>query len=182
MAEKKTNQITVQKVAKNYDKVLSAFGGMVGGKALSHFLDKAITSAPVQGLVGIELSEDLSKYVKPLVVTGTGLTLFAASKNPHLKYAGIGVASMGLSDLANVITGKDYLAGLQGVGFGDQDDYDMIDINTGQTIAPAPELDLPDLTGQQTIGSDGSVVLDVDDYEEVPDDEYDEYNEELDVA
>jgi hypothetical protein len=37
-------------------------------------------------LLGIELAENISKVANPLIVTGTGLTIFATSKNQHLKY------------------------------------------------------------------------------------------------
>ena len=151
MSEEKKN-ISVQKVAKNYDKGLAVFGGMAAGKLGLHFLDKAITSPPVQGLLGIEITENLSKYAKPLIITGAGLTTFAMSKNPHLKYAGIGCAGIGMSDLVNALTGKDYLAGLDGVrGFGNQNDFDIIDINSGQAIAQAPALNLPILSGDEDV-------------------------------
>ncbi|MCF6183102.1 MAG: hypothetical protein L3J56_00505 [Bacteroidales bacterium] len=140
--------VTAKKVLGNYDKMLAAFGGMVAGKTLSHFLDKAITSQPVQGLVGVELSENLSKYVKPIAVTGAGMVTFAVSKNQLLKYAGIGCAGIGVSELTNVMLGKDYLAGLSGAnGFGNNDDFQIIDLETMQTIPPAPSLELPILSG-----------------------------------
>lgn len=185
MAEEKSkNTVTVKKVIKNYDKVLAAFGGMAAGKLLSHFLDKAITSAPVQGLVGVELSENMSKYVKPLVVTGVGLTAFAMSKNQHVKYAGIGCSAIGAGDLVNVITGKDYLAGINGAGgFGqpdNADDFQIIDLDTMQPIPPAPALDLPILTGSEGIGTDNEPY---DEYEE-PYEEKDFYvmDDELEAA
>jgi len=159
MSEKKTN-ITVQKVAKNYDKGLAVFGGLAIGKMMSHFLDKAITSPSVSGLLGIEVSQNLKKYVKPLIVTGTGLTAFAVAKNSHIKYAGIGCAGIGVNDLVNTVTGKDYLAGIEGGDtFENQDNFEMIDIESGERIPPAPMLELPDLDG---LASD---VAD-DDYEE----------------
>ena len=161
MAENKKNSITVQKVAKNYDKGLAVFGGMAAGKVLSHFLNKAITSPSVKGLLGIELAENVSKFAKPLIVTGTGLTAFAMAKNQHVKYAGIGCAGIGMSDLVSVATGKNYLEGLNGAyGFGNQD-FEIIDINSQQAIAPAPSLDLPELMG---VGMGADTVIE-DDYE-----------------
>ncbi len=152
MKESNTKSVTAKKVLGNYDKMLAAFGGMVAGKTLSHFLDKAITSQPVQGLVGVELSENLSKYVKPLAVTGVGMVTFSVAKKPLIKYAGIGCAGIGVSELANVILGKDYLAGLNGVnGFGNNDDFQIIDLETMQNIPPAPALELPILSGDQDV-------------------------------
>ena len=144
--------VSAKKVLGNYDKMLAAFGGMVAGKTLSHFLDKAVTSQPVQGLVGVELSENLSKYVKPIAVTGVGMVTFSVAKNQHLKYAGIGCAGIGVGELANVILGKDYLAGLNGVnGFGNNDDFQIIDLESMQTIPPAPALELPILSGDRNL-------------------------------
>jgi len=143
-------KVTFQKVAGNYDKMFAAFGGMVVGKALSHFLDKAVTSPPVQGLLGVEMSENLSKYVKPLVVAGVGMTTYAVSKNQHLKMAGIGCAGIGVSELANAALGKDYLAGIAGLGT--QDDFEIIDINSGMPIPPATSFELPELKG--TMGAE----------------------------
>jgi len=139
----------IKKVAGNYDKAFSVLGGMIVGKGLEKLLDKTITSPTVQGLVGVELSKDLSKYVKPLIVTGTGLAVFTMSTNEHLKYAGIGMSGIGLSEIANVVTGKDYLA-----GFGENGDYQYVDIQTGRTIPPAPQLELPELTGLAVLGAD----------------------------
>ena len=152
MAEEKKNTVSVKKVVKNYDKMFAAFGGMAGGKLLSHFLDKAITSAPVQGLFGVELSEKVSKFVKPLIVMGVGLTTFSMSKNQHVRYAGVGCSAIGAGDLVNTITGKDYLSGIEEVyGFGqsegDDDDFQIIDMETMEPIPPAPALDLPELEG-----------------------------------
>lgn len=183
MAGNKKSTITVQKVAGNYDKGLAVFGGMAGGKILSHFLDKAITSPSVKGLLGIELAENVSKYVKPIIVTGTGLTAFAISKNQHLKYAGIGCAGIGMSDLVSVATGKDYLAGLDGAyGFGNQD-FEIIDINSGEAIPPAPALDLPELMG---VGMGADTIIE-EDYENTYNENADEdagldVFEELDAA
>jgi hypothetical protein len=147
MADKEKNPVTVKKVLGNYDKVLAAFGGMAAGKLLSHFLDKAITSQPVQGLLGVSLSENLNKYLKPLLVTGTGLVTFQMSKNQYLKYAGIGCAAVGVSDVINVVTGKNYLAGITNAkGFGNPE-VKLIDLETGQAIPPAPSLELPELKG-----------------------------------
>jgi len=158
--------VTAKKVLGNYDKMLAAFGGMVAGKTLSHFLDKAITSQPVQGLVGVELSENLSKYVKPIAVTGTGMVTFAVSKNQLLKYAGIGCAGIGVSELANVMLGKDYLAGLSGTnGFGNNDDFQIIDLETGQNIPPAPALELPVLTGDTAMTNSESYQEQTEDVE-----------------
>ena len=155
MADEKKNPVTVKKVIGNYDKVLVAFGGMAAGKLLSHFLDKAITSQPVQGLLGVSLSENLSKYLKPLIVTGTGLVAFQMSKNQLLKYAGIGCAAVGVSDIINVITGKNYLAGITGPkGFGENSQIKLIDISNGREIEPAPALELPDLTGARNLGAE----------------------------
>jgi hypothetical protein len=173
--KKNTNQVTVNKVVKNSDKALAVFGGMAAGKLLSHFLDKAITSSPVQGLIGIEISQNLSKYVKPLIVTGTGMTTFVMSKNQHIKYAGIGAAGIGMSELVNAVTGKDALAGMNGFNGLGSDNVEIIDLDTGMAIPPAPALNLPELSGR--IGSD--MILDEEDYSE---EESDYADMELDAA
>lgn len=174
MADEK-KKVTFQKVAGNYDKMFAAFGGMVAGKALSHFLDKAITSPSVQGLVGVEMSENVSKYVKPLVVTGVGMTTYAVSKNQHLKMAGIGCAGIGVSELANAALGKDYLAGISGLGTQD-DDFEIIDINSGMPIPPATTFELPELSG----GAMGAETP-LNEYQEATEVEY-EPVEELEAA
>ncbi len=158
----KTNPVTVDKVVKNSGKALAVFGGMATGKILSHFLDKAITSQPVQGLIGIDISQDLAKYVKPLVITGTGLSVFVMSKNQYVRYGGIGAAGIGMSELVNALTGKDALAGMNGFRGLPGDDFEIIDTETGLAIPPAPALNLPELTGR--IGSD--MIVDANDYSE----------------
>lgn len=172
----KKQAVTFENVRKeSTNKILSAFGGMVAGKAASHFLDKAITSEPVQGLVGIELSENISKYAKPLIITTAGAIGAFTSKNENLKFASIGFGAMGIGDLSNVIFGKDYLAGLSGAnGFGNNEDFQIIDLETMQTIPPAPALNLPVLAGD-------TAMTNSDSYQEQSEDvEYADY--ELDAA
>lgn len=145
----KTKEITFENVRKaSGDKLLYAFGGMVAGKTTLHFLDKTIKSEPVQGLLGIEMSENISKYAKPLIVTTAGAIGAYTFKNQNMKFASIGFGAMGVGDLANVVLGKDYLSGLDGVvGFGNtDDDFEIIDLEN-RYIPPAPSLDLPALTG-----------------------------------
>ncbi len=179
MSENKKD-VTISKVTKQSGKpIMYAFGGMVLGKAASHFLDKVLTSQPVQGLVGVEMSENVSKYVKPLVITTAGAIGYVVLKDKNMKFASIGFASMGIADLSNVVLGKDYLAGLNG-NFGNQD-FEIIDINTGLPVPPAAQLNLPQLTGAAPFGAETPA----DNYQEVYDkSEFTEYEnvEELEAA
>jgi hypothetical protein len=145
----KTKEVTFENVRKaSGDKLLYAFGGMVAGKAASHLLDKAITSQPVQGLLGIEMSQNVSKYAKPIIITTAGAIGAFKSKNENMKFASIGFGAMGIGDLSNVILGKDYLSGIDGInGFGNNDDFEIIDLENSHAIPAAPALNLPVLTG-----------------------------------
>lgn len=181
MSENK-KEVTISKVTKQSGKpILYAFGGMILGKAASHFLDKVLTSQPVQGLVGVEMSENVSKYVKPLVVTTAGAIGYVTLKDKNMKFASIGFASMGVADLSNVVFGKDYLSGLSGGdNFGNQD-FEIID--AGLPVPPAAELNLPALTGAASFGAE----VPTDDYQENAQEEYDNadipvYDNELEAA
>lgn len=199
----KISQIKAKDVTGNIQNVAATFGGLVVGKAISRGLDKVVKSKTVEGLVGIEVAENVAKWGKPLVVTavGAGTVVFGSKRgNDIVKFAGLGIGAIGLSEIGTIVTGKNALAGIDEV-MGDYDniagyntlaeapEYEVIDMATGEAIPSYPELALPELSGQgsgyeqvsfETPVSEAEIDLygigntedDEDEYDDEYDDEY----------
>lgn len=90
-------------------KVVAAIGaGLVFGKTIAGLVDKGTNT--VSGMMGIDGAE-LRPFIRPVVTTGVGLATNQMASHPLIKRVGLGVASYGMMDGIQKLTGQKMLAG-----------------------------------------------------------------------
>jgi len=112
----KTNPVGILKeVPYNLEKPLAVFGGFLIGKFAGNMADKFIESKRVSGFLGA-LSDNTRKFVKPAVITVTGVGISIMGKQQKkdiITYGGLGVATAGLNELFNAVV-PSQISGLLG--------------------------------------------------------------------
>lgn len=187
----KVTDIKAKDVTGNISNVAATFGGLVIGKGLGKVLDKFITSNTVKGLVGIEVSENIAKWSKPLIITGVGAgaVVYGGKKgNLIIQNLGLGIGAIGISEIGTIITGKNALAGFEDLidsyddnqiagykSLGQKDfnsEYQVIDMATGRQLPASPGLNLPVLNGG--FGDTRAIWQNYDESDLSGDEDYDE--------